>query len=116
MYFITKDINNTITGVYDGSMDYVHRITGAPIKGAKTIPDDTIEISEMCLEKLQSTGLGGIAVWNEVNSCVDVATTLTPEQKKVKLFYGRRQKALDEEVIRIGSLTEAELDTELGAL
>ena len=46
MIYITIDNLNVINGVYDGSRDYVHRVSGEPIEGAIQVPEGSIYIDE----------------------------------------------------------------------
>lgn len=114
MYFITKDVNDNITGVYNGDMDYTHRITGEPIRGARPIPDDSIRIDTACYEAIRDAETGSVFKWDSVNTCVVIDPPDSIEGKRRQLMAIREPVLLDAEKTRIEGLTETELNTELG--
>lgn len=115
MYFITVDENQIVTGVYNGDMDYVHRITGDPIRGARPIPDDAIRITTDCYNTVRNAPPGSIVKQDLVQECLVVENPLTLEGKRAKLKSIKEAAALEAEYTRIDGLTEAEIDAELGA-
>lgn len=115
MYFITIDANNYITGIYDGSLDYVHRITGEPIEGAFQLPAGAFAIDDMCWEAIKSATPDSTPKWDSVNSCIIQEIDLTVAGKRKKLYAERIDNVLEAEEARIAGLTEAEIDAELGA-
>ena len=46
MKLFLKLDGDKVVGLYDGSSDYVHRVTGEPIEDARTIPDGSIPLTE----------------------------------------------------------------------
>lgn len=114
MNFITIDENNYITGVFNGSLDYVHRITGDPIPNAFQVPDGAILISEMCMNKIKAAAPTHVAKWDPVNSCIIQELDVSIAGKRKQLFANRLETIMNEEESRIASLTEAALDAELG--
>jgi hypothetical protein len=63
MYFITVD-GDKVLNIYDGSSDYVHRITGEPIQGAKRVPDNAIPISQLCYETAHAASHFALLRWD----------------------------------------------------
>lgn len=63
MYFITVD-GDKVLNLYDGSSDYVHRITGEPIAGAKRVPDNAIPISQSCYETISAVSHFALLRWD----------------------------------------------------
>lgn len=115
MYFITVDSNNYLTGVYDGSLDYVHRITGDPIEGAFQVPDGAILITDMCMQMIRTAAPNTVPKWDPATSCIIQEADLTVEGKRNQLYSSRIDDVLTAEQTRVDALTEAELDAELGA-
>jgi hypothetical protein len=114
MYFITTDAEGNITQVVDGSRDYIHRVTGEPIKDALQVPDGAIEIGEPCLNLIKQSSGDLNLKWD--GSCV-VATPLTdPDLLRKKLIRSRLYSVEQDEINRINALTDEEVLSELGEL
>ena len=112
MYFITVD-GSEITALYDGSKDYVHRVTGEAIAGAVTIPDTAIKITQDEADMIKLHGACCSLEWNGTNVINTSVAEL--DHKKAKLLYfdtGVYKASRKDEV---DLLTEAEVDTALAA-
>lgn len=115
MYFITIDSENLITGVYNGDNDYVHRLTGEPIENAYQVPDDGILISEVCMGVIRTAAPSHIPKWDPVAGCVVKVADLSVAGKRKQLLSRNTGSVVTAEQVRIDTLSEAELDAELGA-
>lgn len=112
MYFITIDNDGYLTGMYDGSKDYVHRITGEPIEGAVPIPDEAFQIGETCRNMIKTAAPNTKPRWD--GACIG-QVALTEEDELRTMLRGATQAAvLQEEKTRIDGLSLAQLKTELG--
>ncbi len=114
MIYITVDNLNVIDGVYDGSKDYVHRVSGEPIEGAVQVPEGSIYINEQQYEKLLQIEKSGYACW--INSDV---VEKAPETKLEKVNYISSKtvgSTIELEKIRLETLSESDLDAIIGGL
>lgn len=114
MIYITVDEFNVITGVYDGSMDYIHRVTGEPIKGAVKVPDGAVYITEQQYEKLLTIERAGYACW--VNGDVVEKPPVSFEEKVNYILNKTVDATLEFEKARLETLSDLDLDSIIGGL
>lgn len=115
MFFITIDKDNFITGMYDGSKDYVHRVTGEPMADAVQIPDDAFPIMDICVAAIKSAAPTHKAVWNPTKKCIDKVVDDSVAGLRNELYSKRVEPILRAERERIDTLSETQLKSELGA-
>ena len=112
MYFITTDSFGNVERVYNGSKDYVHRLTGDPIEGAVAIPDDAIRITDVCIRMIRDVGDVSKLRWD--GTCLVLNPDGTLQSKKDLLLSQNKDTWLQTEYSRIQALDEASVDAELG--
>lgn len=116
MKFAMVDMNNVVTGIYDGSNDYVHRVTGEAQPNAKQIPMGCLPtpLTDMCFAAIDSIQPGQILVYNPDTECLEAQDPTMMKDKQERLKAIKIPETVAAEEARIEGLTEAELDTELG--
>jgi hypothetical protein len=112
MYFITIDAEGFITGLFDGSKDFVHRITGEPMEAASQIPDDSILIGDVCLEKIRTASPDTKPKWD--GTCIVQVPVSEEEDVKRELKAMREQIVINDEFDRIDALSLEDAKAELG--
>jgi hypothetical protein len=116
MYFITTDAEGFITGVYDGSKDYVHRVTGEPIEGVVQVPEGAFLIGDVCLDILRFSPSTHKPRWDSVSGCMVSEPVTSIDEKRKVLCRELPVKAGDVELARVKALSDEEVESEWGSL
>ena len=111
MYFAKLE-GDVITEIYNGSFDFVHRITGAPMKGAVRVPDGCVQISSEEYDYLLNSPRLLDCTWDGTQVVVGATTSHLVKVGQVlvknRIEYTRTRRA------ELEAMTEAELDVILG--
>lgn len=108
MKLFLKLDGDRVVGLYDGSTDYVHRITGEPIQDANPIPDGSIPLSEADLQTYRDAKPPKLLRWDGAK--IVSRNPETREEKERCVYMSTLGGIQTAEQVRIAGLTEAELD------
>jgi hypothetical protein len=109
MYFITVDVDGYLTGMYDGSKDYIHRVTGEAMEGAVQVPDGAIQLPETCLAMIRSSAPTKRPRFDSVLNCIVQEDLTDVDDKRKALKSSLAEQAAYNERVRIEGLTDAEI-------
>jgi hypothetical protein len=112
MYFITVDVDGYLTGMYDGSKDYIHRVTGEPIKDARPLPDGSIPIGDTCITKIRTAYPLHVAKWDGTCVVHEPQSDLAILQEE--LLSLRTTTYMESQKDAISGMSAEQIRTELG--
>lgn len=103
-----------VIGLYDGSTDYVHRVTGEAFPEAVQLPDGCVPATEADLATYKNTTPPKLLEWDGTKIIARAPTTR--EEKETTVFYKGHEALHQAEKDRIATLTDAELDAEIASI
>ncbi len=106
--FIKLD-GDKVVGLFDGSSDYVHRVTGEPIENANPVPDGAIPISDSDLDTYRNSFPPNLLRWDGTQLVSRAPETR--EEKELCVYMSTIDGIKTAERDRIAGLTLAELDS-----
>lgn len=111
MYFAKLE-GDVITEIYNGSFDFVHRITGTPMTGAVRVPDGCVQITEDEYDYLLTSPHLLDCTWDGSQVVVGATSAFLVKVGKA-LVINRVQYTRDRRA-ELEAMTEAELDAIIG--
>jgi hypothetical protein len=114
MKLFLKLDGDKVLGLFDGSSDYVHRVTGEPIENAKPVPDGAIPISDADLDTYRNSFPPSLLRWDGTQLISRAPETR--EEKELCVYMSRENDVISAEKVRISELSDSELDAIIGAI
>ena len=114
MKLFLKLDGDKVTGLFDGSSDYVHRVTGEPIENAKQVPDGAIPITDSDLDVYRNSFPPNLLRWDGTQLISRAPETR--EEKEMCVYMSREDDVISAEKVRISGLSDSELDAIIGEI